>query len=125
MSEKVKVGKEVAEAIKWYEENAEKSGIIYWEDELLYNHALNNNGEIDVREEIKPLLKYSAFELAEILVKGYEIYQTPEEQLSTQYNEIFKRNPRLSENYEKGIMDGIELALDTLGIEIDGINKNI
>ena len=112
MSGKVKVSRDVANFI----ESCKSNGTFYWEDELLYGHASFMNGsDVAVREDAKCLNKYSTFELAQILVLGYEVEETPEEKLLNFYNR------KLGEN--DCMCDGIYETLQCLGIQIKGINK--
>lgn len=58
--------------------------------------------------------------IAEALVNGYEADMTPEEKLADKYSSI--------RHYEsaktKGFIEGIEYAIDTLGLKIKGINDH-
>lgn len=114
--EKVKVSKEVAEAIEWYEKECEKNGVMRWEDELIYCHSHVNDEWLN--ERVKPLAKLSSFELASILVLGYEIELTPEEMILKEYNCRFDA---LDKN-ERWFCDGVLFVLKTLNIEIKGVN---
>ena len=119
MSEKVKVSREVANFI----ESCKSNGTFYWEDELLYGHASFMNGsDVAVREDAKCLNKYSTFELAQILVLGYEVEETPEEKIKEKY-ELFTDTTSFNKGFVDGYSLGVKNVLKILGIEIKGINK--
>lgn len=139
MTEKIKVSKEVAEAIEKY--------IHYWTKEI---------GK--TKEEVKALLvgthnelKYkgwdayrdgsykamegiSTFDLMQVLVNGYEVEMTPHEQLINSYTktknkkDVLQASPDTPSkvatiNGYRNYMEGIRFTLDVLGITIKGINN--
>lgn len=125
MSEKVKVGKEVADCIDWFRtENG-----VEWENNVLLSLA---QSELDGHTfpKIEPLLQYSTFEVAQMLINGYEVEKSPEEQLSAIYNDEkaklyvtqIMQDPAKYANH-KSFMRGVETTLEVLGIKIEGINK--
>lgn len=129
MAEKVKVSREVAEFIKSYEDNV--NGYPGWENHLILEHSRAYFESFEgAKEECLCMKNIDPLQLAEMLVNGYEIEQTPEEILLNLYNQTWATYNRITDNqnrhggnYENGLAKGIELALDTLGIEIEGINK--
>lgn len=132
MTEKIKVSKEVAEAIEKY--------IHYWTKEI---------GK--TKEEVKALLvgthnelKYkgwdayrdgsykamegiSTFDLMQVLVNGYEVEMTPHEIIKADYEKALNHRKTTHNNNEERFMDGylvgVRDALTTLGITIEGINN--
>lgn len=125
MAEKVKVSREVAEAIEWGISRGAA-------DTFLVEHGNNwkNGGFADYRpshEELRALSKISVFQLAEILLNGYETEQTPAEKIAA----TFLKNKRKCEEsdepheveWERGFNSGIQYTLGILEIKIPGINK--
>lgn len=73
--EKIKVSKEVAAFL----ERAKSNGEFYWEDALLEQIAILKNAPIEtseIKDEAKCMLQYSTFEVAQMLVNGWEVEKT-------------------------------------------------
>lgn len=121
--EKVKVTKEVAEAI----ETLRRNNIINYSiaraftgDATFYNEE--NADAIDV-------LGYhfrKVDDLYRVLLNGYEVEKTPEEEIAELYLDCHKTmtNSVAHKDYDKalGISTGITFTLDALGIHIEGVN---
>ena len=105
MGEKVKVSREVAEAIESAFEVSNK-------EQVLEDHARSGMWQ---NKEFLPLNNLSLLEMAAIVINGYEIEETPEEKFLRVYKMQLDIN-RLD------FADGMKYALETLGIKIKGIN---
>ena len=125
--EKVKVSKEVAE----FMESFKTLGDVNWENALLEQHTeVIRDTDATIKEGAKCMLQYSTFEVAQMLVNGYEVEKSPEEQLSAIYNDEkaklyvmqIMHDPAKYANH-KSFMRGVETTLEALGIKIEGINK--
>ena len=118
MTKKVKVSKKVALAIESYiNGNSERGAKI----SLLENHAarMNNPKAIrwsEVNEDCAILDKISLWEMAEILIHGYEVEQTMEEKIAELYDQ-FPDDLR-----DLRINSIIEFVSTELGHEIKGVN---
>ncbi|QDX94630.1 hypothetical protein EEL30_21550 [Brevibacillus laterosporus] len=114
---KVKLPKEVAEAVEWLIKNG------YSKEWIAREHLKNPrdwcNGAVELRGlELDILLK--------ALFIGYEVEMTPEEKLYQLYKEyedkyLTSSKDELSQKYNL-ICQGIEIAVDKLGYKIGGIN---
>ncbi|MEK5070822.1 hypothetical protein [Sporosarcina sp. FSL K6-1508] len=115
--EKVKVSREVADFVKAYENNvASCNG---WEDDFIYQHSQSwIEGFEKSKEESLCMKNISPFELSCILVKGYEVEQTPEENLLDYYNAPEANVIRYEEKTRI-----VEITLEILGIKIKGVNE--
>ncbi|MEK5334412.1 hypothetical protein [Lysinibacillus sp. FSL W8-0992] len=127
MTGKVKVSREVAN----FFEKCKNSGDINWEDAVLHEHikifeSHHTKEAVEINPDALCMLQYSPFELARILVLGYEIEQTPEEKILATYqrqqtqcdiNDICDKRARTA------YANAIVYTLDTLGIKIKGINE--
>lgn len=123
MAEKVKVSREVANFIEGYEANVNSTP--GWEDHLIFEHSRTwMNGFDGVKEEALCMSEISPLELAEILTKGYETEEAPEEKILKMYKS--KNDGRYQSDDMKWINDayanGIVYTLESLGIKIKGIN---
>jgi len=107
--EKVKVNRKIFEALKKWEHDSNKPL------ELGLVQKIKNQGfTID---KYKSLNDLNIKDFCECLLNGYELEESPEEELARYYN---MKN--------KNVMDdvfnsGIKCALNVLGIEIKGINS--
>lgn len=108
MTEKVKVSRALADAIEHNLNSCTK-------DRFLKDQAKSCRWENPIN---LPLNDITVFELAEILVNGYVIEETPEEILLHEYQEGL----RIGAGHRTHA-NAIKFTLDTLGIEIEGINE--
>ncbi|KYG89018.1 hypothetical protein A0U40_13405 [[Bacillus] sp. KCTC 13219] len=115
MNEKVKVSREVAEALRT----------------VLPNGNIGACIEMHVKGwEYKPKLplnKLTTEEFARCCLIGYEIEETPEEKLLKEFELATERsetptNDLYVNGYWNGIRESILATLDILGIKIKGIN---
>lgn len=115
--EKVKVTKEVAEAIEFYGEGAS----VGWYNAVLLDVAREQMGIGAGATKARILSRhYTMVELAEILIVGYEIEKTSEEKLAESY-----RHNYIDESPDdecRAFADGIKFTLNTLGIRIKGVD---
>lgn len=120
---KVKVSKEVAEVLdmikKLSKDNLNESfqrlgGCLY-------------NQNVVVNSEVYNALRShkEEWELFNALQFGYEVEQTPEENLLDYYMKAvkFHYSDAVSKGQREGILAGIKTTLDLLEIKIDGINQ--
>ena len=114
MTEKVKVSKEVAEAIKTLSENHSKDHILY----LIANDKERILRRFDMYAVDYLKKNTSPLQLARILINGYEVEQTPEEKLQALYKDCKYSHDSDDETFAKGI----KTALNILGIKINGVN---
>ena len=125
--EKVKVSKEVADFI----ESCKTYGDVNWENALLEQRAMFANAHNDdIKDNAKCMLQYSTWEVAQMLVNGYEVEKTQEEQLQAIYAEEKRAfDIALSEKdtecqfVHHNFIRGMIRTLNVLGVEIEGINK--
>ncbi|MGD7007587.1 DUF1642 domain-containing protein [Metabacillus sp. 84] len=124
MSEKVVLPKEVAEAIEkvWsMSDNATLSKHLYlnnWTQLYKDKRPVEDVVKLEEYAEEKPIEYMTA------LVNGYTVEQTPEERLLEWY-QGYKSDKGLSAwaaGRRDGIITGIPVALNILGITIPGIN---
>lgn len=114
MSGKVKVSKEVAEALHTLLENHSKDHIMF---------LVGDRGQHSIRrfdEEAVVLLRKrtSPLELAKMLIDDYEVEQTPEEEITRKYDTHFGSE----QPFDRGIARGIEITLEAFNIQIKGVN---
>lgn len=114
---KVKVSKEVATAL-------EKAIKVSGKEALLNDHANILSWTLDC---YLPLNELSIWKMAQILINGYEVEETPEEKVKSLYENCINSRDKfkfgckyyISWNAEAR---GIENCLNRLGITIKGIN---
>jgi len=111
MSRKVKVSLEVSKAIENYVSE-------YSQKDFLIAHC--EPGEWDSKDR-KCLNSISVMQLAEILVNGYEVELTPEENVEREFKTC-KENGA-NDSYNRGKYSGIMYTLNMLGIKIKGVNE--
>lgn len=126
MTEKLKVSREVADAI----EAARKS---MSDEALLTYHAegIVTSESFWVAKEIAALNQLSPYQLATALLVGYEAEMTPHEYVTKHYN-IAKRNrkeslekgDRESAMLNRGVMVGIKRTLRAFQITVEGVNND-
>jgi hypothetical protein len=114
MTEKVKVSREVAEAIE-YLLNHEHYG--YTKEKLLLTHAEMERFPKRTWADNSALNNVELLDLAAMIVNGYEVEQTPEEIIKEKYEELFDYEP-----IDRACKDSFRFILDTLGIKIKGVN---
>lgn len=117
MIEKLKVSREVADAIESFRSE-------FGDEKLLWRHA---QGWADH----EPLCRLPMVDLATALIVGYEVEMAPHEYVTKHYN-IAKRNKK--ESLEKGdiesamlnrgVMVGIKRTLRAFQITVEGVNDN-
>ena len=107
--EKVKVDKKTFDALeKWKEKK------VYPFETAMKLKAKNRPF---ISNDFLPLNNLDIEELAKCLINDYELEETPEEELARYYN-------MESENIMDDVFNsGIRCALNTLGIQIKGINS--
>ena len=107
--EKVKVNKEVFDALENFIEGYDKR--LHLALEVIYKQKGFYS------KEYLALNSLSVDEICKCLIIGYELEETPEEELARYYN-------MESENIMDDVFNsGIRCALNTLGIQIKGINS--
>lgn len=114
--EKIKLPREVAEAIDFVKHTGSHHII----------ENVVNPGELSTREimVIRHHFRKDWRLLAEALINGYEVEETPEERIKKQY-QLWGRDaellPESSLRYN-GMRIGMKDTLDMLGIKIKGVN---
>ncbi|WP_400194651.1 hypothetical protein [Lysinibacillus telephonicus] len=110
--DKVKVSSEMAKAIEGALDEFGSDP-----NQVLENHRY------DWISECVPLNSLNHLELAEILIKGYEVEQTPEELILDEFKHAIKMiNERANTEHFAGKTVGIIRTLDFLNIKIEGVN---
>lgn len=119
MVEKLKVSREVADAIE------KLSGLDA--SQILMAHSIEGGWP----QKTNALNELSMEQLATALIIGYEVELTPHEEIAKEYKYAEQEKDACfdasDENlaYEnQGIMSGIEFTLNTLGITVKGVNDN-
>lgn len=111
--EKVKLPQEVAKAIESYSE---------WGKETLFQEIVGLNRIHPETKQVELLndyfIKTGWLFLAEALVNGYEVEQTPEEKVREYYRSQFDE----ATAYARGVCLGIKETLDLFNIKIPGVN---
>lgn len=119
MTEKVKVSREVAEAIE--------KALNYFlladggedpEEALIVQHAIELYGEVKQKMLADVLFELGTFELAEILVNGYEVEQTPEEKVEEYYKKLLNSDDTQCKNMALAVSHSLSL----LKKRIKGVN---
>lgn len=114
MTEKLKVSREVADAI-------ERVKINFSFEEIIASQIKKNlKGAPKWTGYFKPLNNLSAEQLATALINGYEVEITPHEVIAKEYIGLLAD----TSYYGDGFADGIEFTLNTLGIKVKGVNDN-
>ena len=118
VSDKVKLTKEQANAIKW----AFESPTSWTKETLIASHV---GGSLSY-DKVKPLHDIHLDTLIRALYIGYTIEQTIEEQLLERYKKhnepTHSGRTELSDVYDKGVANGIYETLDIIGMKVKGIN---
>lgn len=111
---KVKVTQEVLDLIE-----LSNNGMIYWEDDLLAQHAQSwATGFDQISKEAKCLSKYTPLEMARIIDGHYELELTPNELVKQKY----VKSKEAQTTYDNAFANGIVYVLTTLNIKIEGVN---
>lgn len=115
MTEKIKVSREVAEAIEYLLSHKHYE---YTKEKLLTTHAkMEKYPKRSWADEANPLNDIDLLVLAEILVNGYEVELTPHEKVRE-----FVEGYQDIDDFSHGIRVGITEVLDMLNIKIEGVN---
>lgn len=126
MAEKVKVSREVAEALVFLQNNGESTSDIILE----FADRESARHELYVDENFNKAYKliFNYFEviadLASALIKGYETEETPEEKVTNMYwkkRELCNTSKAIKWEHD-AYANGIMFTLETLGIKIKGLN---
>lgn len=107
---KVKVSKEVAEAIEFL-----RNDYNYGFAEFM---QVRSNGKFCSIRKAFPLNDIPVERLAIALINGYEIEQTPDEMVAELFNDISTEPSR----YDAGYCAGILFVLEAYGLKIEGVN---
>lgn len=111
---KVKVSKEVAEAIEFLRKD--------------YNYGFAEfmqvrcNGEFHSIRKAFPLNDVPVERLASVLINGYEIEQTPAEKVAEQYRNLSELYEKFGHDSDLASMRGIEFVAKAYGLKIEGVN---
>lgn len=132
--EKVKLPKEVCEAIETMRSNEMTNYAIisslndsFWVKDkgCELSNVINANHVLYDYTHQSPLQNTEL--IIEALVNGYEVEPTPEKKLLEMYKQALQnhQNAKIDEEiiYYSGYSQGILITLETLGIEIEGINE--
>lgn len=115
--DKVKVSPRVAEAIEYVKTETGTT------EEAVTYYVLGDFARKDIREVLNNV---PFITIVRALVDGYEVEQTPEEKIAELYFECHKKTTSCvappSYNEYVGVMTGITLTLDHLGMKIKGVN---
>ena len=112
MNQKVKVSKEIAELIS-------SEVIAYGGSEVF----LQIHAKVDTpwKGYQKPLNKITVWEMANILINGYEVEETPEEIVKRKY--LLSKSNFVNSEWDAGFVSGINYLLEKMDIKIKGINE--
>lgn len=122
MTEKLKVSREVADAIEYIK-------TLNSIEDILANHSIDDDVWV---HEAKVVNDLSLTELATALIVGYEVRMTPHEVIANEHRRTVKEAidgragrfelTELGIEKRKSFVEGIEFILDTLNIKIKGVN---
>jgi hypothetical protein len=118
MSEKVKLPREVIEAIEHYSKSEfgyTKYGVLDCIVGEASSYSMKARSVLISAHGEGPCWDV----LMEAIINGYEVEETPEERIK----ETFERFERSEVGREVGFAGGIKFSLNELGIKIEGINK--
>lgn len=125
-AKKVKVSKEVAEAIK------DVRSVGYTDFQIIQD-IVEYEGKTAYGTKMPVLIRFAKYStenqqtLILALVNGYEVEQTPSEQVAFHYetNRLFSN---ITLDYERGVargvMKGIEFVVEAYGLKIEGVDVN-
>lgn len=123
MSEKVKLPREVADAIDGVIQHADEN-LLY---DVTYIKNVCENDKFDAPKFL-PIYNYIASvgfkEYFRALVNGYEVEETKEERFLNWYREHQEIVVNEKQGFVKSryMLDGAETVLEILGIKIEGVN---
>lgn len=110
MTEKVKVSREVAEAIEFLKKEFD------YNFEAFMKVSLNDGWHIN--KNCTALNKISVEDLAKILINGYEVEQTPEEKVEEYYKKLLNSDDTQCKNMALAVSHSLSL----LKKRIKGVN---
>ena len=113
VSDKVKLTKEQANAIKW----AFESPTSWTKETLIASHV---GGSLNY-DKVKPLHDIHLDTLIRALYIGYEVEETQEEKLLKKFKTGWLASS--DEDYDFSYRNGIKDALDIIGMKVKGINE--
>lgn len=123
MTQKMKVSREVAVAI----EAARKSRS---DEALLTYHAevILTGESFFAEKEIATLNQLSSYQLATILIVGYEVEMTPAEIINSKYQKAADERKKSEDDYRiqylGGYQYGVQETLRVLEIIVEGVNDD-
>lgn len=127
---KVTLPREVAEAI----EKLRNSG---WPEDILMDRTEFFVGTPDVDIKLEVGIDHSGYAIAKFLtedysknmpiymsalVNGFEIEKSPEDMVRDYYQNYRELLSKYEKDYDLGVLNGITVTLNLLGITIEGIN---
>lgn len=123
MSEKVKVSKEVAEALDKLialarERNTDDP--LQW---ILEAHRLERAGDWD--GDLEPIKHLSLSKIAHAYINDYEVERTPEEAFSELYDEAFNVWMKSGSNIDRAHLDGMKETIKVLKLKIEGVDLDV
>lgn len=120
---KVKVTKEIAEAIEQLRKSRSDEEIFYHATSLVLNL---DRFKRENKSAIRTLHGISPLKLATALAVGYEIEKTPAEKVAYCYKTERLFSCATDSIYERGVaigvMKGIEFVVEAYGLKIEGVN---
>jgi len=116
---KVKVSKEVAEAIEQLRKSQDDEKILYQASSVILEIGRFKRKD---KSAIVTLHEISPMKLARALINGYEIEQTPAEKVAEQYRNRSELFERFEHDEDLGAMIGIKFVADAYGLKIEGVN---
>lgn len=126
MDEKVKISRELTEALEFLQNNGESASDIILE--FADRESARHEVYVDERFNNAYKLIFKHFEviadLAAALINGYEIEETPEEKVANIYwkkRELCNTTKAIKWEHD-AYANGIMFTLETLGIKIKGLN---
>src|SRR5690554_4521379 len=113
---KVKLPKEVAEAVQMKFDHYSQEGMAYMMLECSMSESVISKWIDSEKENI--------VKLSQTLVELYKTVQTLEDKVRSLYNRFVNSNDRddFDEIYASGVIAGIKLTLESQGIWIEGVN---
>lgn len=123
MTDKVKLSREVAEAL----DSLRRQGGGNYEIVAAFIKRRKEIPEIKTLADAFELNKISFDDILNALVNGYEIEKSPEDKVREYYERASKRFLSLEDGsyedgYVSGVIDAVEETLNLLGIKVPGVN---
>lgn len=118
---KVKVSKEVAEAI-------EDVRSVNYTDFQIIQDIVEDEGKTAYGTKMPVLIKFAKYStenqqtLFLALANGYEVEKTPEEMVAEQYRSRQRMYDKFGNDEDYGAMEGIEFVAEAYGLKIEGVN---